>query len=74
MSQEWQKEYADALDEVERRRTSGELSEGEALVWKQRLLTELNVRSRSTFARIGNRVLMVVVVLMLVISLLSFIF
>lgn len=74
MTPEWQKEYADALDEVERRRTSGVLSDGEALVWKQRLLTELHSRSGSTFARIGNRVLMVVVVLMAVIALLSFIF
>ena len=65
------KEYADALDEVERRRKSGQLTEGEALVWKQRLLRE---RDRPTFARIGIRLMMAVVVLLVVLALLSFIF
>lgn len=64
-------EYADALDEVERRRKSGQLTEGEALVWKQRLLREVDT---PTFARIGNRLMMAVVVLLVVLALLSFIF
>jgi cytochrome c-type biogenesis protein CcmH/NrfG len=69
----WQKEYADALDEVERRRKSGQLTDGAALAWKQRLLTEMDSQFKPTFARIGNRVMMVVVVLLAVIAILSFI-
>lgn len=74
MGSNWQKEYADALDEVERRRTSGQLTEGEALAWKRRLLTEMDSQFRPTFARIGNRVMMVVVVLLVLLAVLSFIF
>jgi cytochrome c-type biogenesis protein CcmH/NrfG len=70
----WQKEYADALDEVERRRTSGQLTEGEALAWKQRLITEMDSQFRPTFARIGNRLMMALVVLIAVIAVLAFIF
>jgi hypothetical protein len=69
----WQKEYADALDEVERRRTSGQLTEGAALAWKQRLLTEMDSQLKPTFARIGNRLAMVVIVLLVVLALLAFI-
>ena len=73
MASNWQKEYADALDEVERRRKSGQLTDGAALAWKQRLLTEMDSQFKPTFARIGNRVMMVVVVLLAVIAILSFI-
>jgi cytochrome c-type biogenesis protein CcmH/NrfG len=71
---DWQKEYADALDEVERRRRSGQLTEGAALAWKQRLLTEMDSRLKPTFARIGNRLVMALVVLLVVLAVLSFIF
>lgn len=74
MASNWQQEYADALDEVERRRRSGVLSEGAALAWKQRLLTEMDSQFKPTFARIGNRIMMAVVVLLVVLALLSFIF
>ena len=84
MASNWQQEYADALDEVERRRTSGQLTEGEALAWKQRLITEMDSQFRPTFARIGNRwptfarignrLMMAVIVLLVVLALLSFIF
>jgi len=70
----WQKEYADALDEVERRRKSGQLTEGAALAWKQRLLTEMDSQLKPTFARIGNRLAMVLVVLLVVLAVLAFIF
>jgi len=70
----WQKEYADAIDEVERRRKSGQMTEGEALVWKQRLLTEMDSQLRPTFARIGSRLSMVLVVLIAVLAVLAFIF
>jgi cytochrome c-type biogenesis protein CcmH/NrfG len=84
MVSNWQQEYADALDEVERRRKSGQLTEGEALAWKQRLITEMDSQFRPTFARIGNRwptfarignrLMMAVIVLLVVLALLSFIF
>ena len=74
MASNWQQEYADALDEVERRRKSGQLTEGEALAWKQRLITEMDSQFRPTFARIGNRLMMAVIVLLVVLALLSFIF
>ena len=70
----WQREYADALDEVERRRKSGQLTDGEAIAWKQRLVTEMDSQFRPTFARIGNRLMMAVIVLLVVLALLSFIF
>ncbi len=69
----WQQEYADALDEVERRRRSGQLTEGAALAWKQRLLTEMDSQFRPTFARVGNRLMMAVIVLLVVLALVSFI-
>ena len=65
---------ADALDEVERRRKSGQLTEGEALAWKQRLITEMDSQFRPTFARIGNRLMMALIVLIAVIAVLAFIF
>ena len=74
MASNWQQEYADALDEVERRRKSGQLTEGQALAWKQRLITEMDSQFRPTFARIGNRLMMAVIVLLVVLALLSFIF
>ncbi|HEY8662218.1 MAG TPA: hypothetical protein VIL68_01250 [Propionibacteriaceae bacterium] len=74
MASNWQQEYADALDEVERRRTSGQLTEGEALAWKQRLMTEMDSQFRPTFARIGNRLMMALIVLIAVIAVLAFIF
>ena len=74
MPSNWQKEYADAIDEVERRRKSGQMTEGEALVWKQRLLTEMDSQLRPTFARIGSRLSMVLVVLIAVLAVLAFIF
>ena len=69
----WQQEYADALDEVERRRRSGQLTEGAALAWKQRLLTEMDSQFRPTFARVGNRLMMAVIVLLVVLALVSFV-
>lgn len=72
MASNWQQEYADALDEVERRRKSGQLTEGAALAWKQRLLTEMDSQFKPTFARIGNRLMMVVIVLLIVLALVSF--
>jgi len=74
MASNWQQEYADALDEVERRRKSGQLTEGEALAWKQRLITEMDSQFRPTFARIGNRLMMALIVLIAVIAVLAFIF
>lgn len=74
MASNWQQEYADALDEVERRRKSGQLTEGQALVWKQRLITEMNSQFRPAFARIGNRLMMAVIVLIAVLAVLAFIF
>ncbi len=74
MASDWQKEYADALDEVERRRKSGQLTEGAALVWKQRLLTEMDSQLKPTFARIGNRLSMALIVLVAVIAVLAVIF
>ena len=74
MASNWQQEYADALDEVERRRTSGQLTEGEALAWKQRLMTEMDSQFRPTFARIGNRLMMALIVLIAVIAVLALIF
>jgi hypothetical protein len=74
MASNWQQEYADALDEVERRRKSGQLTEGQALAWKQRLITEMDSQFRPTFARIGNRLSMALVVLIAVIAVLAFIF
>ena len=74
MASNWQQEYADALDEVERRRKSGQLTEGEALAWKQRLITEMDSQLRPTFARFGNRLSMALVVLIAVIAVLAFIF
>jgi hypothetical protein len=74
MASNWQQEYADALDEVERRRKSGQLTEGAALAWKQRLITEMDSQFRPTFARIGNRLMMALIVLIAVIAVLAFIF
>ncbi len=73
MTSNWQQEYADALDEVERRRRSGQLTEGAALAWKQRLLTEMDSQFRPTFARVGNRLMMAVIVLLVVLALVSFV-
>lgn len=52
MNSEDAKRYADALDLVEKRRTAGTMTEGEALVWKQRLLDEMSEKPRPMWARI----------------------
>lgn len=46
------KEYAAALDLVEQRRREGTITDGEATVWRERLLAETHKTPRPLWARI----------------------
>jgi len=64
-----QQEYADALDEIERKRAAGEMTDGEADVWRQKLLAESTERPRPMWVK----VLIVVAVLVVAILIMRFI-
>ena len=56
-----QQEYADAIDTIERKRAAGEMSDGEADVWRQRLLVEASAKPRPMWAKLLIVVAVVIV-------------
>jgi cytochrome c-type biogenesis protein CcmH/NrfG len=60
-----QQEYADALDEVDRKVAAGEMTAGEAAVWRQKLLAESTERPRPTWAKVLIVVAVVVVAILI---------
>jgi hypothetical protein len=45
-------EYADALDTINRKVAAGEMTAGEADVWRQRLLAEASAKPRPVWAQL----------------------
>lgn len=58
-------EYADALDEIDRKVAAGEITDGAAVVWEQRLIAEMADKRRSLWARVLLGILFVTVVLII---------
>lgn len=47
-----QQEYADAIDTISRKVAAGEMTAGEADVWRQRLLVEASLKPRPLWAKV----------------------
>lgn len=59
------KQYADALDEVNRKVTVGEMTEGEATVWRQRLTAEMGDLGRPGWQKVLIFIVFAVIALIL---------
>jgi cytochrome c-type biogenesis protein CcmH/NrfG len=60
------KQYADALDLVESQRKAGALTDGEADVWRARLLAEMAEKPRPLWARLLIGIFYVILLLIVV--------
>lgn len=47
-----QQEYADAIDTINQKVAAGEMTAGEAEVWRQRLLVEASAKPRPMWAKV----------------------
>lgn len=60
-----QQEYAEALDEIDRKVAAGEMTNGEAFVWREQLAAEMKVRTRPTWQKVLIFIAVVIVAFIL---------